>query len=258
MLTQLCLQSLAGTDSDSQKSSTVILKGVGATLLEADIRRLVAPKMHLPDFKDGYDIVRVIPSRDVNSLDRRPVYHLTFANSIAAQEFATSMTPDLDQNSPPWSDVRFPPGSRPEFAVSDRRSTSVTQPLIVDELISSGGGQPGQCVLLTICGVGGRTRSTGKLPRTDDVRAILEENDVELCKEDLQKGGSGVQRIVLETPGVGGKKGQIVKANGRGLGAESRWLIRCRNSSEAHRVVRELHMREPWEGCGKFRAEVIH
>jgi hypothetical protein len=202
--------------------------------------------------------VLVIPSRDVNSLDRRPIYHLTFADSVAAREFVNSMTPASDQKPAEWADVRFPPASKPEFSVLDYRSTSITQQLVVREILTTGGGAPGQCVLLSICGVGGRTRPEGMLPRTDDVRAILEEKEVELCKQDLKAGGSGVQRILIETPGGKQRKGRVVKADGRGLGAESRWLIRCGSPSEAHRVVRELHMRKPWEGCGRFRAEVIY
>ncbi|KAF8250823.1 hypothetical protein K440DRAFT_108629 [Wilcoxina mikolae CBS 423.85] len=248
-----------GADEDFQPSSTVILRGVGTAVLEADIRRLVARKIHFPDFRDDNDVVRVIPYRDIKSLDRRPIYHLTFATPAAATSFARSMTPIFsDATRSEWPDVRFPPGSRPEFSRADNRNSSILQQEhVLQSRLATGGSAAGQCVLLTICGVGGRRKSTGKLPRTHDIRIILEEKEVELCRKDLEMGGAGVQRIVQEKLGPTGNR-VVVKADGRGLGAEGRWLIRCASESEAHRVVRELHMRAPWEGCGTFRAEVIH
>ena len=154
--------------------------------------------------------------------------------------------------------VRFPPGSNPEFAHADRRSKSIKeQEVILQNILTTGGGAPGRCVLLTICGLGGKTRATGLLPRTDEVRAILEEQQVELCPGDAESGGAGVQRVVLEKRGYNVST-RVLKADGRGLGAEGRWLIRCRSESEAQRVVRGLHMRPPWDGGGTFRAEVVY
>ena len=58
MLTQLCLQYLAGTDTGFRSSTTVVLKGVGNTLLEEDIRRIVRQKKHLTEFIGENDIER--------------------------------------------------------------------------------------------------------------------------------------------------------------------------------------------------------
>lgn len=38
-------------------SRIVLLTGVGATLLESDIRRLVPGKAHIPEFKHEFDIL---------------------------------------------------------------------------------------------------------------------------------------------------------------------------------------------------------
>jgi len=200
----------------------------------------------------------VIPFRDFRSLDRRPIYHITFATPTAASIFTSKMLSFSDPKVPGRPVVRFPPGSNPEFRHADRRSKSIKeQEVILQNVLTAGGGAPGRCVLLTICGLGGRTRSTGLLPRTEEVRAILEEKQIELCSGDAESGSAGVQRVVLENRG-NNVSTRVLKADGRGLGAEGRWLIRCRSESEAHRVVRELHMRPPWDGGGKFRAEVIY
>ena len=201
----------------------------------------------------------MIPYRDIKSLDRRPIYHLTFVTPWAASSFAHSMTSIFsDPKRSEWPDVRFPPGSKPEFSRPDNRNSSILeQEYVLPSMLATGGSAAGRCVLLTICGVGGRTKSTGNLPRTHDIRILLEEKDVELCRRDLEMGGAGVQRIVLEKIGTAGNR-VVIKADGRGLGAEGRWLVRCANESEAHRVVRELHMRALWEGGGTFRAEVIY
>ena len=198
----------------------------------------------------------MIPSRDPESLDRRPVYHVIFAQPWMATKFADSMTSIFSKPSrAEWPDARFPPGSWPAFAGLDVRDSSLAEQERVQRRILKGAA--GRCVLLTICGVGGKTIATGRLPRTHDVEAILEESEVELCREDLGEGGPGVQRLI---PTKFTKSGDrvLVKADGRGLGAEGRWLVRCASTSEAHRVVRELHMRAPWDGGGTFRAEVIY
>lgn len=54
MLIQFCLQYLASF----RPSLTVVLKGVGSTLAEEDIRRIVPRKKHLAEFIGENDIVR--------------------------------------------------------------------------------------------------------------------------------------------------------------------------------------------------------
>jgi len=87
---------------------------------------------------------------------------------------------------------------------------------------------------------------------------MLEELDVKLCPRDLEDGGVGVERIVIDY--ISGTERRVVKADGKGLGAEGRWLIRCASESEAQRVVRELHRRPPWKTGGGciFGAEAIY
>jgi hypothetical protein len=58
VLIRLCLQYLAGISEDFEPSSTVILRGVGTAVLEADIRRLVPRKIHFPNLRDDNDVVR--------------------------------------------------------------------------------------------------------------------------------------------------------------------------------------------------------
>lgn len=212
----------------------------------------------LPSLNSSYGCL-VIPSRDLQSLDRRPGYHIIFAQPRMATKFADSMASIFSKPSrAEWPDAGFPPGSWPVFAALDARDSSLAeQEQVLQQILNTGGAAAGQCVLLTICGVGGRTVATGRLPRTHDVRAILEEGDVELCRADLGEGGPAVQRLIQTKFTRSGDR-VVVKADGRGLGAEGRWLVRCASRSEAHRVVRELHMRAPWDGGGTFRAEVIY
>jgi hypothetical protein len=189
------------------------------------------------------------------SMERISIYYLVFETAAAALSFQAAATAAF--SSPvrsEWPKVGFPPGSKPEFAVLDLRRSQM-EVHGVRSALEVGGSAPGRCVLLNICGAGGKRRVTGKLPRTSEIRDMLEERDIRLCRRDVEEGNVGVQRLVFERAGSVGKR--VIKADGRGFGAEGRWLIRCESESEAHRVVRELHGRSPWENCGVFQAEVV-
>ncbi|KAL7274734.1 hypothetical protein RUND412_002359 [Rhizina undulata] len=238
----------------ARQSSTIIIRDVGTTLLESDLSRLVPSKTHIPDFKDDHRIARVIPGRDIKSFVKIPIYYLIFNSRAAARSFYHS----FDTSPPPYGTSFFPPGHRPKISILSPHDQRLHQHqnFLLNNLYA-GGGAPGSCILLSISGMGGRSIHEGRLPRTEEIRTLLEEQEFELCAKDEEEGGVAVQRVVLDIKGQAGKR-VVIKAKGDRNGAESKWIIRLRNSSEAHRAVRDLNGRQSWEHGGVFKAEVIY
>lgn len=86
---------------------------------------------------------------------------------------------------------------------------------------------------------------------------MLEGTDVQFCERDEEEGSAGLQRILLEKELKDGTR-VVNKFDGSERGAEAKWIVRCRDAAEAHRVVRDWHQREFREGGGKFKAEIIY
>lgn len=200
----------------------------------------------------------MVQCRDITSLDRRPAYQLVFLTVKAAKSFAAfAINAFSNPHRSHWpAGIRFPPASRPEFVHLDQGIRRIVQQQedISDLLYSGIEGIEGHYVLLTICGLAGRTVQTGLLPRTYQVRQILAARNVGLVEK---RGVDAVARIIRERKTKDGTYRPIM-ADGRGTGFEARWLVRCVSESEAQRVVRDLHMTPSWEGGGLFRAEVIY
>ncbi|KAI5782766.1 hypothetical protein EDC01DRAFT_619122, partial [Geopyxis carbonaria] len=220
-------------------------------LVEGDIRRLVPRKKHFPDFKYDTDIIRVMTFRDVKSLDRRPLYHLVFNSSTAAQDFANSNYNVFSQPRSLWPAVRFPPASRPEFSCLDVRNAAIRQKAFQKALGLDGDTKaPSDRTSVLLIAYGpGQNGYMSRLPKSQEILTVLEELGVKLCQISKDK-TVGLERIV-ELP-----HGEVKKLVRPMEGA--RWIIRCRSESEAQRVVRALHRKPPWEGSSCIlRAEVI-
>lgn len=86
---------------------------------------------------------------------------------------------------------------------------------------------------------------------------MLEDSNVQFCKDDEEAGGAGLERIFFEKYLQDGTK-VVDKFDGSATGAEGRWLIRCRDAAEAHRVVRDWNRKEVGERVAKFKAEILY
>lgn len=196
------------------------------------------------------------PYRVPKSLVRRPFYNLVFSTQEAAREFVRGQSHVWLSHETPSSTI--PPGCKPRLylpGVGGRRYYDDYRAL--HDIQSYGGCSPGACVLLVVSGIGGNTPETGKLPRTIEIRRILEGSDIQFCKDEEEAGGIGLERIFFEKYLPDGTK-VVDKFDGSGTGAEGKWIIRCRDAAEAHRVVRGWNRKELGEGVGKFKAEIIY
>lgn len=86
---------------------------------------------------------------------------------------------------------------------------------------------------------------------------MLEEADVAFCPRDQEEGSAGLCRIIHAKRAEFGLR-IITRSYGTATGAEGKWIVRCRDPAEAHRVVREWHCREFHDGLGRFMAEMIY
>lgn len=223
---------------------TVILTGVGSTLLGSDIRRLVPRKMHLPNFKSPFDIVKIIPNRHPKSLVRRPAYNIVFESAASAQHFLAMQQSIFSRDRSQWPDVLLPPGSVPMFSPAGFRSVAVNeQEVLLPGFVKS---PPGASVLLT-ASLDGRINSLQRLPDTRELRELLEDIDVQFDKKDANDMEYGLQRVMVRD---GSPTDQ------EHFGDDRKWIVRCGDTNEAHRVVRYLHRWRP-RGYTMFRAEVI-
>lgn len=149
------------------------------------------------------------------------------------------------------AEVPIPPNSTPDFLVLDRRSHLVERSKNCRETIFRAHAGPGECVLLSIVGpspAGGN--KSRRPPKTAEIWRLMEEKEIRLCDEKSGKKGQGVEMAgdVLAV-----KKKTTEEAVLR------KWIIRCYDEAEAHRVVREFHMTKPWdESVCTFKAEVMY
>jgi len=225
----------------------VVLTGVGSNLLESDIRRLKLSKKHLPNFKDHYDIVKVIPNRHVETLVRRPAYNIVFGSATAAQTFLITQRSAFSGPPSQWPDIPLPPGSVPKFSPAGFKAVK-EQEEILPNLIKSR-----TSVLLT---VSEGARNMGKLPTTQEVRELLEDQEVVFDRGDANDMAYGVQEMSVRRD----KSGLVAEDSQKTIRPyeERKWIVRCSNVSEAHRVVSRFHQRKPWSTVVTFRAEVIY
>lgn len=190
------------------------------------------------------------------SLARRPFYSLVFSSTKAAREFVFGQSHVWLAHEVPNSTI--PPGCKPRLYLPETNGKLYYDNYrALHSVLSHGGCPPGACVLLVIAGLGGLTSETGKIPRTFEIRAMLEDSGVRFCKDDEEAGGAGVERIFFEKYLPDGTK-IVDKFDGSGTGAEGRWVIRCRDAAEAHRVVRDWNRKEVGEGVAKFKAEILY
>lgn len=90
---------------------------------------------------------------------------------------------------------------------------------------------------------------TRRPPKTAEIWRMLEEKEIRLCDEKNKKKGQGVE--------MAGEVLAVKKPSDEAV--LKKWIIRCYDESEAHRVVREFHMTKPWEdSLCTFTAEVIY
>lgn len=187
---------------------------------------------------------------------RRPFYSLIFSSQEAAREFVLGQSHVWLLHETPNSTL--PPGCNPRlFLPSTNGRWYFDNYRALCDVQNHGGCSPGACVLLVVSGVGGLTPETGKLPRTLDIRRMLEDSKVRFCKNEEEVGGAGLERIFFERYLPDGTK-VVDKFDGSGTGAEGKWIIRCRDAAEAHRVVRDWNRKELGEGVVKFKAEIIY
>ena len=148
------------------------------------------------------------------------------------------------------ADIRFPPASRPEFVLLDERKGDVTeQQDLLQALLSAGGSVDAKYVVLSVSATG-----RGEMPRTSVIRQILREREVELVEK---REVENVMRIRMGRQHPDGSFAPV-RASGRSMGVEGKWLVRCKSESEAMRVVRELHMIPVWEGGSLIHAERVY
>ncbi|RPA91924.1 hypothetical protein L873DRAFT_253953 [Choiromyces venosus 120613-1] len=228
-------------------------------MLESDIRRLLPSEVSLPGFGKFLGILRITPDRHPVTLQQRPKYTIEFSDAASAEKFVYSLNLDYQlANPPPMTVTTLPPASIPKFSLPTQAAEQVKNDLrTLRGTLTSGNCELGCSVLLVASGLGGDSKENGKLPRTEEVRQMLEEADVQFCARDREDGGVGVQRILQFRTTDNGFK-VVVRADGNSRGAESKWIVRCRNPAEAHRVVRDWNARELPNGLGKFMAEMIY
>ena len=201
----------------------------------------------------------VTPDRHPDTLQQRPKYTIEFSDAASAEKFVYSLNLDYQLANPsPMTTATLPPASTPKFSLPARAAEQVKNDLrTLRGTLTSGECQLGCSVLLVASGLGGDTKENGKLPRTEEVRQMLEEADVKFCARDQEEGGVGVQRILLLRITDSGFRVRM-RADGSSRGAESKWIVRCQDPAEAHRVVRDWNARELPNGLGKFMAEMIY
>lgn len=191
-----------------------------------------------------------------HNLVRRPFYSLVFSSTKAARDFVLGTSHVWLVHEIPNSTI--PPGCKPRLYLPETNGKFYYENYrSLNNLQSHGGCSPGACVLFVVSGLGGLTSDTGKLPRTLEIRRMLEDSNVQFCKDDEEAGGAGLERIFFEKYLQDGTK-VVDKFDGSATGAEGRWLIRCRDAAEAHRVVRDWNRKEIGEGVAKFKAEILY
>ncbi|RPB10008.1 hypothetical protein P167DRAFT_576652 [Morchella conica CCBAS932] len=234
----------------------VILSGVGSTLLESDIRRMAPTKAHIPEFQGPSEGFSVVPYRFPKSLARKPFYNLLFESPEAARDFVYAQG-DFWLFGPKST---IPPGQTPTITLPSLNTKKIFDDYrLLSSVLSRG--RVGQdrlgCVLLTLSDIGGNTRERGKLPRTAEMRELLENDNVKFCRGDETQGDAGLERVLFERVLPDGTV-VVDRFDGSENGAEAKWIVRCRDAAEAHRVVRNWHKKEFREGGGKFHAEMIY
>lgn len=185
----------------------------------------------------------------------RPFYSLVFSSPEAARKFVLGQSDTWLSHEIQNSTI--PPGHKPRLHLVGDNSLYYDNYRSLLSTQSRGGCSPGACVLLVVSGAGGNTPETGKLPRTAELRQMLEDSDVRFCERDEEAGSAGLERIHFERTRPDGTKA-VDKFDGSGKGAEGRWIVRCRDAAEAHRVVREWNKKEYREEIGKFKAEILY
>lgn len=177
--------------------------------------------------------------RDPKTLAQEPFYQLEFESAKAAKHFAEKHTAIFSKPVEEWPrDIPFPPGSKPTFAVLDTRSTLLENRRVVKRKVFISHAGPGECVLLSVHGPGpaggGKHR---RPPKTEEIWKLLEDKEIKLCDvKSTQRKGRGVE--IVDTDGA-----KIITKSG----ILKKWIVRCFDHSEAQRVVRDFHMKRPWE-----------